>query len=244
MNELRDCYDQLRNILRDNIEPYESVELVEKYRQFWKPEKVRVLLLAESHVFTTDSDRKIEIPTISNLNGYPTAYAKFVYCLGYGEKHLTRSSIHPKDGTPQFWKIFYSCNNNVENNNDFVSVSSKIKFEQRIRNKINLLKNLKEKGVWLVDSCIAALYNNGKKPQNNTLSLAIQASWDSYTKKVVKESNPEHVIVIGKGVAKVIGNDLRQLVGRDFSVIAQPNAYLSAEEHLANFKKYYQICGQ
>ncbi len=103
MNDLRNCYDQLRNIFKDNIEPYESVELVEKYRQYWKPTKVKVVLLAESHVFTTDADRKIKIQTISGLNGYPTEYAKFVYCLAYGEKNLTKSPVHPKrDGTPHF----------------------------------------------------------------------------------------------------------------------------------------------
>jgi putative cell wall-binding protein len=37
----------------------------------------------------------------------------------------------------------------------------------------------------------------------------IHTSWNGYTKNAVKKSNPEHVIIIGKGVAKIIENDLR-----------------------------------
>ena len=82
MASLRECYDQLKDILGSGIEPYESVELVESYRCYWKPEKVRIILLAESHVFTSMSDMRIALPAISGLDGYPTSYAKFVYCLG------------------------------------------------------------------------------------------------------------------------------------------------------------------
>jgi hypothetical protein len=245
MSKLRDCYDKLRPILGENMEPYESVELVEKYRQYWKPDNVKVLLLAESHVFTTDLDRLIKIPNISHLNDYPKEYAKFVYCLGYGERNLTNNSSHPKrDGTPQFWKIFYSCNNYVEGNSDFSPISSKTDYAQRIQNKIRLLESLKKNGVWLVDSCIVALYDNGKKPSYNKMSSAIHASWNGYTKNVVKGSNPEHVIIIGKGVANIIENDVGKLLGSKYSIIAQPNAHLSAIEHLDNYKEYYRLCVQ
>ncbi len=72
MNRLRACYDELRKILGHGIEEYDSVELVEEYRQYWKPEKTRVVLLAESHVFTRYADRLITIPQIDSLPGYPT----------------------------------------------------------------------------------------------------------------------------------------------------------------------------
>jgi len=243
MDKLRNCYDKLRLILGDNIEPYESVELVEKYRRFWKPEDVRTLLLAESHVFTKDSDRTINIPKIPELNDYPEEYAKFVYCLGYGERNLTNNHRHPKrDGTPQFWKIFYSCNHYIDGNSDFYPILATTNYRQRIRNKIELLKNLKKYGVWLVDTSIVALYDSGKKPEHKLMSAAIRTSWSGYTSHVIKESNPEHVIIIGKGVANTIEDELRKLVGSKYSVIAQPNAHLSADEHLNNFKEYYRLC--
>jgi hypothetical protein len=114
MQKLNETYFKIKRILGDHTEPLESVQLVETYRRFLKPEKVRVVLLAESHVFTHDGDRKVPILPIPDLPGYPTQYARFVYCLGYGEKDLTRSAIHPKgDGTPPFWKLFFSCCNRI-----------------------------------------------------------------------------------------------------------------------------------
>ncbi len=56
----------------------------------------------------------------------------------------------------------------------------------------------------LVGSSIAALCGNGKKPHNKKLSSVIHASWSGFTRDIVEESNPEQIIVIGKGVAKNI----------------------------------------
>ena len=83
---LEETYHEINRILRNNAEPLESVRLVEAYRRYLQPETVRVVLLAESHVFTSDEDRRIAIPPIDDLPGYPTQYARFVYCLGTRRK--------------------------------------------------------------------------------------------------------------------------------------------------------------
>jgi hypothetical protein len=74
------------------------------------------------------------------------------------------------------------------------------------------------------------------------MSLALRESWRAYTRNVVISSDPQHVICIGKGVAAVVGDDLEQLFGDRFTAIAQPNAHLSSEEHMANYKRYRDIC--
>jgi hypothetical protein len=97
---LEETYHGINRILGNNAEPLESVGLVETYRRYLKPDTVRVVLLAESHVFTSDEDRKIAIPPIDDLPGYPRQYARFVYCLGLGERVLTNDPHHPPcDGT-------------------------------------------------------------------------------------------------------------------------------------------------
>ena len=162
---LEETFTEINNIIGNNAEPLESVRLVETYRQYLKPETVRVVLLGESHVFTSDEDRRIAIPPIDDLPGYPTQYARFVYCLGYGERILTLNSRHPRgDGTPQFWL------------------------------------------------------------------------------QVVTSANPEHVICVGIGVADIVEKDLRALFPNRYTVIPQPNAYLSSKAHMANFQRYYEIC--
>jgi len=238
---LHDTYLALQKVLGNQIEPFESIALVAEYRQYFKPEKVKVLLLAESHVFTSDEDTNIHIPPISGLNGYPSKYAKFVYCLAYGEKSLTRSANHPKrDGTPQFWKIFYSCTNKIKNQDDFTPILGRTSTQERIKNKTNILISLKENGVWLVDASIAALYKNGRKLKN--MQKALSVSWQSFTKDVVLNADPQHVVCIGKGVAKEVEKELKKHFKGKYSVVEQPNAFLSSKEHMANYMHYSTVC--
>lgn len=194
-------------------------------------------------MFTSDKDRRIAIPPIDELPGYPKQYARFVYCLGCGERSLTGNPRHPhRDGTPQFWKVLYSCDNRLEKLEDFMPVQRRAPFPQRLKNKIALLKNLRAKGIWLVDASIVAVYGSGGNVSRTSKAEVIRKSWESYTKQVVTSANPERVICVGKGVAGVVGNDLQALFPGRYEVIPQPNARLSSEKHMANFQKYYEIC--
>ena len=241
MDKLRQAYTKIKEILGDNTEPLDSVELVEAYRRYFKPEKVRILLLAESHVFTDDIERQIPVLPVSGLTGYPEQYARFVYCLGYGEKQLTNSANHPKrDGTPQFWKIFFSCCNPISSAEDFHPILGKTPASQRVRNKIETLERMKRQGVWLVDASIVALYKDGKKMPR--MFDALEESWRSYTRDIVIAAQPEHVICIGKGVARVVEADLKKHFPSAYTVLDQPNAFLSSAEHFENYQTYSRIC--
>lgn len=244
MDRLYDCYKDLKALVGENVESYESVALVNEYRKYWRPQKVRVVLLAESHVFTSDKDRACRVFPIPELPDYPDRYAKFVYCLAYGEERLTdRKADLGRDGTPQFWKILYSCINRPDSNRVFSPVlKSKTEFGQRIRNKIELLKTLRANGVWLLDASVMAVYDKGSKPPTNTIAKMLRLSWRHCIEPIITSEAPSHVIVIGKFVADTIKTNLEKTVGSKYTVIDQPNAHLSSEQHLANFQKYYEIC--
>ena len=238
---LKSCYEGLKRILGNNIEPFNAVKLVERYREYWTPKPVKIVLLAESHVFTNKED--IEIKFKSPLDDYPDSYAKFVYCLAYGERELTANINHPaRDGTPHFWKVFYSCVNRVSKLEDFQPVLKKTNFNQRLNNKICLLKTLKKRGIWLIDASIIALYSMGEKPPQNIQQAVINYSWKNYTSGILKSSNPSYVICIGKGVGNVVENDLKRIMQNNYSIFPQPNARLGSEEHMKYFKKYFEIC--
>lgn len=252
---LRDVYDKILQELGNDAqhyEPYESVALVEKYRQYWKPTCVKIILLAESHVFTSDNDRAIALRGINDLPDYPAEYAKFVYCLAYGERHLTNNpAMLLGDRTPQFWKIFASCNTPFNNERpiifDHVLCTHTRDPEERVHNKIELLKDLKKKGIWLVDTSILAVYRKSTELRRSIklpkMNIAIRKSWELYTRNIVVSGNPAHVICIGKGVANIVGKDLKAIFPKDrVTVIPQPNAHLSAVKHEANFKKYSETC--
>lgn len=246
LNYLHACYKRIVPIIGNNIEPFGSIALVEKYRQYWKPAKPKIILLAESHVFTRQEDMHIQIPEIPDLPEYPKEYVKFVYCLGYGESKLTTNISHPnRDGTWQFWKILYSCNTCIRSNEDFKPVmkgKNGTPFQERLRNKIALLKALKQKGIWLVDASIMALYDAGNKPKSAIMRKVIRTSWENYTQSVVTDAHPEAIICIGSGVFRVLENDLKRVCDEVYP-IEQPNARLSSEEHLKNYQMYGNICG-
>jgi hypothetical protein len=99
---------------------------------------------------------------------------------------------------------------------------------------------MKDDGIWLVDASIVALYKGGSKVKN--MFSVLNESWESYTKDVVISAKPEYVICIGKGVANVVGNDLDRFFGGRYSVIPQPNSFLTSQEHMANFQRYSELC--
>ena len=52
-----------------------------------------------------------------------------------------------------------------------------------------------------------------------------------------KDNTKEHTM-------KLVGEDLEKYFPSKYTVIAQPNAFLSAEEHFANYQTYSRICNR
>lgn len=71
---------------------------------------------------------------------------------------------------------------------------------------------------------------------------ALAVSWKTYTRDVILSAKPKHVICMGKGVAAVVEPDLKKHFPEKYSVVAQPNAFLSSEAHMANFIRYSKVC--
>jgi len=243
-SSLENAYQNIKTKYGSNweLESFSIIKTVNDHREYWKPSKVNTVLLAESHVHTTVSDHNntMNYDGFTQLNGCPSNYVRLVYCLGYGEKRLVRINDNP--GTPQFWKIFASCVNK-DFNSEFakVSVSKNPYASQRIRNKISLLEELKKQGIWLVDASIVALYNNTVKPSSIMMEKIIEISWEHYISKIIQESNPRRIIVIGKGVANTLKYKLNK-TGIDYFVQLQPNSRLSKSEINQMFERYYQLC--
>jgi len=204
------AYDELQRVHRTAavFDRREVVKCVEEYRRYWKPEKPRVILLAESHVLTTPKDYAVRLKPIHGLKGYPTNYVRFVYCLGYGENDLLERPIEDNSGTVQYWKLLYSCLHNVRSHADFGPVVKRhtISFEDRFRNKINLLNELKRDGVWLLDASVVAIYPKDAFTREMQKSL-VRASFQHYIKPQLDAMPDGKVVVIGKQVLRAIDPD-------------------------------------
>ncbi len=223
------------------LEPYPIIKSVDEHRNFWKPQDVRILLLAESHVYTlfNEYETYLNYDGFSQLDGCPTNYVRLVYCLGYGENNLI--NLDNNRGTPPYWKIFISCLYG-NNRSEFDKLQRTTKnFKQRLQNKIFLLEKLKENGIWLLDASIVALYKNVKKPDKKTMHGIITTCWDQYVSCVISDIKPEKIIVIGKDVLEPLDLKIKKM-GIDYDFQKQPNARMKKEEIPMYFDRFHEIC--
>jgi hypothetical protein len=184
---------------------------------YWKPKDVKVLLLAESHVFTKQSEYSC---LFTSHNNTVSNYTRFIYCLGYGEKDFFKeNSSIPKRGTPQFWTLF----NKTRHSNFAVLKKDERKFNQRIKNKFDLLQNMKNKCIWLIDTSIVGIYNQGKKPINSVYKRILIDSYITNCEPIILGEKPNLIVIIGKGVNNAIG-DLAKKHNISIEVIDQPQA--------------------
>lgn len=243
-------YESIKKCVPHNtvIDTLEVVKQVEQYRHFWKPKETKVVLLAESHVYTDKQDYEIKCNRLimnKIIPNYPLHFVRFVYCLGYGENELLDRSIKNNRGTWQYWKIFSSCVAENERDLGFHRVLRRgtSSFLQRLRNKVNILRNMQEKGIWLLDASIVGLYRSGVKDRKIKKRI-IESCWHNHLANIILGSKPKHIIVIGKTVESILGSNLRKL-GFPFTVIPQPQgARGDSYEQLENYKKYQRICAR
>jgi len=231
------------------IDSLEVVKQVEEYRQLWKPYKTNVILLAESHVFTDRQDHEIWCNSSilhAIIPNYPLPFVRFVYCLGYGEDELLtkRRTDGKNTGTPQFWKIFSSCVAENENDLGFHKIlkTKTSSLIRRLRNKIEVLQKMREKGIWLLDASIVGLYGSGNKNQA-VIKRILEICWKNHIADTIQETNPKHVIIIGKGVDDIISSNLLKL-NIPFTVLLQPQARVKRHVQLENYKTYQRICAR
>ena len=224
------------------IDSFEVVKQVEEYRRFWKPKETNVVLLAESHVYTDRQDYEIKCKEI--IPNYPLHYVRFVYCLGYGENDLLERKIANNRGTPQFWKIFRSCvaNDQIDLGFNRVLKTRTPDFQKRLRNKIDVLHKMQEKGVWLLDASIVGLY--GSEVKNfNEIKRMIEISWDNHLINIIKELEPKFIIIIGKKVENILVSKLEKL-DIPYKTILQPQARGNSQEQLERYREYQRICAK
>lgn len=211
---------RLKDILRfvkelDLVDSAEVMRAVQRYRDFWKPEsagfQTKVVLLAESHKHT--SKEEFSIPHRSEFasglrtknHRFPRHFVRFVYCLGYGELSVLDSYVQGNNGSPDYWRILYSCAHRVERTNDFESVE-RGGAERRMAAKVKLLRGLQKNGIWLVDASPLGIdvFGGGVKRK------IIRFCWERYTRGMLGNLRGlRRVVIIGSSVNNAIKRELR-----------------------------------
>ena len=103
MDTILECHGRLAALLGPGAESVDVLRRAEEHRCYWRPKRVKVVLLAESHVYTTPDElaRNIALPASAPAD-LPRGFVRLVYCLGYGENRLLNRPIATpaNTGTP------------------------------------------------------------------------------------------------------------------------------------------------
>ena len=221
-------------------ESFDAITKLEQHRWFWRPKRPRLILIAESHVYTSDADLGVTInqseiaPLIRPGQPLPPSeYVGLVYCLGYGETKLlfNRHAEFSTRSTWQFWDLF----GRVAGTGKQPRASAGTSFRERLEWKIGTLTRLRKIGVWLLDASADAIYIGNKKTKKSdsgepsrTLrrfedccQRLHQQWWEHYGRHVVNECGDPVGWVIGGSAYRV----LKGLQGfKCEGFIYQPNA--------------------
>ena len=246
---LRHAHRALDSLLPEgDCESFDVVKLARSYYSYWRPEQVKVILLAESHAHT-DKERAFGGPSFNGKilkdSAYhgPCNFISLVYCLAYGENKSLIPFMNDKTnkGTTQFWTLFASISRGVDHvaqcngkkATDFASPFAAdilkgggLTFEDRLRAKLDILNDLKKRGIWLLDVSIFGWYiSQPQKYKRSSISLEIHRqpktrpplelkapslvlSWELYTKHLVRqvatEGHLKLLIPIGMEVESAI----------------------------------------
>lgn len=208
---------------------------VERHRWAWKPERVRVVLIAESHVHTSESDLAIRIRSEylpQEVRQIPSSFVRLVYCLGYGEDELLTSRPQRRNsGTWQYWDLF----------GQLAETSPRLRghsLSERLHWKLQTLKELSRRGVWLLDSCLHGIYEPGGNRLGD-VTTELHRTWlEEYGSWLLSEVKPNLIWCIGKGVAR----NLSELGLKADGWIYQPNARIENSLRCTSLKQLVDAC--
>lgn len=245
MTRLELAYSRARDVIGpERAECLEAAVEVERLRLAWRPKKVRVVVLAESHVWTSREEIRSRV---KQSDGVETGFARFVYCLGYGESQLVMPTVMPNKGTPQYWKLFNdTIREPTSTSHAGLLKGGESNSQQRVLNKLDLLDKMHAAGVWLVDVSVTALYHLGTNLAGSGYNKVLKASWDFYIRDVILSCAPSAILIVGKGVQTAVGNDVLRCFGGNVQVatINQPNARMSQEMISRDRYTCFDLCSR
>jgi hypothetical protein len=132
----------------------------------------------------------------------PIEFVRLVYCLGYGEDWLlNRAPTRRNGGTPQYWNIFGRLAGTGRQPTRAASTD-----QGRLAWKVATLRELKSRGVWLLDASLHGIYAPGADRVPPGLTAELHALWwRHYGAWLIEQCAGAHTCVIGKGTATELG---------------------------------------
>ena len=157
-------------------EPPAAALAAEAWREAFRPPRVRLLLLAESHMATSAAELACPLRLPPGLD-WPIAagFVRHIYCPAYGEPSLVPALPTGNAGTPQYWRLFAALD-------DAAAAPTRAAWPDpalRLAAKAALLGRLRARGIWLTDASLVAVAGpGGAREAARRHAAAIRGSWD------------------------------------------------------------------
>ncbi len=200
-------------------EPPEAALAAEAWRQAWRPKRVRLLLLAESHMATSaeELDSPLRLPP-GLAWPVPAGFVRHVYCPAYGEPALVPHLPAGNAGTPQYWRLLAALEGGAAPTRAALPA-----LGARLAAKAALLHRLRARGIWLTDASLVAVAGPGGARTGATLhAAAIAESWRLHHGAALPALDPAQVVVIGRAVAGVLQAALDLAFPGRWQAVPQP----------------------
>ena len=200
-------------------EPPAAALAAEAWRQAFRPPRLRLLLLAESHMATGAAELACPLRLPPDLDWpQPAGFVRHVYCPAYGEPGLVPGLPAGNAGTPQYWRLFAAL--------DGTPAPTRAAWPDpaaRLAAKAALLRRLRTRGIWLTDASLVAVAGpGGAREAARIHAEAIRSSWDRYHAARLPALAPAHVVVIGRAVAAVLRGALDAAFPGRWQAVPQP----------------------
>lgn len=192
--------------------------VAESWRVAWKPPRVRLLLLAESHMATAAAELacRLRLPAGLDWPG-PAGFVRHIYCPAYGEPALVPDLPVANAGTGQFWRLFAAIEGSPP-----PTRAALPDLGARLAAKVALLHRLKARGIWLTDAALAAVAGpGGIRAAPRPYAAALRQGWLHHG-VALPSLRPAHVLVIGLGVARILRAELDASFPGRWQAVPQP----------------------
>ena len=204
-------------------EPPAAALAAEAWREAFRPPRVRLLLLAESHMATGAAELACPLRLPAGLDWpRPAGFVRHIYCPAYGEPALAPGLVPAlaagNAGTPQYWRLFAAL--------DGTAAPTRAAWPDpaaRLAAKAALLRRLRARGIWLADASLVAVAGpGGAREAARSHAAAIRASWEHWHAARLPALAPAHVVVIGRAVAAVLRDALDAGFPGRWQAVPQP----------------------
>jgi hypothetical protein len=200
-------------------EPPAAALAAEAWRAAFRPPRVRLLLLAESHMATSAAELACPLRLPPGLD-WPIAagFVRHIYCPAYGEPALAPDLPAGNAGTPQYWRLFAALEGAAAPTRAAWPDSA-----ARLAAKAALLHRLRARGIWLTDASLVAVAGpGGTRAAARHHAMAVRESWRLFHGAALPALAPMQVLVIGLGVASVRRPALEAAFPGRWQAVPQP----------------------